>query len=104
MGSDWTGVITREGMWHLPYHFLGDARGCSADRGIIIQQLRCLGEARAGFSSLQGWKEARQGTAGHRCFPLPLFPWLLVRQEQLSCLRKLTPRVQILPSLGQSLR
>lgn len=64
MGSGWTGVITREGMWHSPYHFLGDARGCSADRGMIIQQLRCLGEARAGFSSLQGWKEARQGRAG----------------------------------------
>lgn len=106
MGSAWTGVITRGGMWHPPYHFLGDAGGCSVDRGIIVQQLRCLGEARVGFSSPQGWQEARQGRVGqdigaaiHRCFL-----WLLVRQKQLNCLRKLIPRVQILPSVGHSLR
>lgn len=75
MGGAWTGVITGEGMWHPPYRFLGDAGGCSVDRGIIVQQLRCLGEARAGFSSPQGWQEARQGRAGQdigaairRCF------------------------------------
>lgn len=36
---------------------LGDVRGHSADRGVNIQQLRCLGEARAGFSSPQGREE-----------------------------------------------
>lgn len=91
-------------MWQPPYRFLGDVRGCSADRGVNIQQLRHLGETKAGFSSLQRRKEAQQGRVGHSCCPPPLFPLLLVRQEQLNCLRELTPRVQILPSLSQSLR
>lgn len=77
-------------MWQPPYHFLRDVRGHPADRGVIIQQLRHLGKAMAGFSSLQRRKEAQQGRAGHsRCPPL-LFPLLPIRQEQLSCLRKLT--------------
>lgn len=80
VGSNWTGAITREGMWHPPYHFLGDARGCSAIRGVIIQQLRCVREARAGFSSLQRWQESRQGRAGHWCCPPPLSPWLLPKK------------------------
>lgn len=99
-----TSIIAGGGIRQLPYHFLGDKRGHSADRGVIIRWLRCLGEARAGFSSLQGRKEAGQDRAGHRCCSSPLFLLLLVRQEQLNCLRKLIPRVQILPSLGQSLR
>lgn len=90
-------------MWQLPYHFLEDVRGRSADRGVNIQQLRRLGEARACFSILRGRKEAWQGRAGHRCCPLPLFPLLLVRQEQLNCLRKLTPRVQIWVQISPSL-
>lgn len=48
-------------MWQPPYHFLRDVRGHPADRGVIIQQLRHLGKARAGFSSLQRRKEAQQG-------------------------------------------
>lgn len=74
----------------LPCHFLRDVRDHSADRGVIIQQLRHVGEARAGFSFLQRRKEARQGRAGHSRCPLPPFPLLPIRQEQLSCLRKLT--------------
>lgn len=92
------------GVWQLPCHFLRGVRGHSADRGTVIQHLRCLGEARAGFSALQGWKEAGQGRGGHSHCPLPLFPLLLARQERLSCLRKLNFKVKILPSLGQSLR
>lgn len=56
-------------MWQPPYRFLGDERGRSADRVVNIQQQRCLGEARAGFSSLQGRKEAQQDRAGHKELP-----------------------------------
>lgn len=100
-----TGVIAGGGMWQPPYRFLSDERGHSADRVVNIQQRRRLGEARAGFSSLQGRKEAQQGRAGHSsCPPSTALPSAPAQAGAAQLLKGTHPQGADLPPPGQSLR